>query len=96
MPYKHQVTGSSPVSRIYGAIAQLGECLPCKQEVRGSTPLGSIAFKGLNFVGLFKESYIDYMCSLKCLEVNQNQMRKLTLLCLNDIKTIYVGCLDFI
>ncbi len=25
----------------YGAIAQLGERLPCKQEVRGSTPLGS-------------------------------------------------------
>ena len=25
----------------YGAIAQLGERLPCKQEVEGSTPSGS-------------------------------------------------------
>ena len=41
------VAGSSPVFRsirIYinsGALAQLGERLPCTQEVSGSIPLGS-------------------------------------------------------
>lgn len=26
----------------YGVVAQLGECLPCKQEVEGSIPFGSM------------------------------------------------------
>jgi hypothetical protein len=30
------------ILRIYGAIAQLGERLLCKQEVTGSIPVGSI------------------------------------------------------
>jgi hypothetical protein len=30
-----------PTTHIYGAIAQLGERLPCKQEVSGSIPLSS-------------------------------------------------------
>ena len=32
------------VGRIRGAIAQLGEHLPCTQEVSGSIPLGSTTF----------------------------------------------------
>ena len=36
------VVGSNPViPTIYGALAQLGERLPCTQEVSGSIPLGS-------------------------------------------------------
>ena len=36
------VAGSNPVfPTIDGALAQLGERLPCTQEVRGSIPLGS-------------------------------------------------------
>ena len=37
------VVGSNPVipTIIYGALAQLGERLPCTQEVSGSIPLGS-------------------------------------------------------
>jgi hypothetical protein len=31
--------------RIRGAIAQLGEHLPCTQEVSGSIPLGSTIFQ---------------------------------------------------
>ncbi|VXC00646.1 conserved hypothetical protein [Bacillus altitudinis] len=37
------VAGSNPVfpTIFYGALAQLGERLPCTQEVSGSIPLGS-------------------------------------------------------
>ncbi len=36
------VAGSNPVfPTIYGALAQLGERLPCTQEASGSIPLGS-------------------------------------------------------
>ena len=43
------VAGSNPVFRsiflpIHGALAQLGERLPCTQEVSGSIPLGSTNF----------------------------------------------------
>ena len=33
-------------NNLYGAIAQLGERLPCKQEVEGSTPFGSTICAG--------------------------------------------------
>ena len=35
---------------IYGGLAQLGERLPCKQEVSGSIPLISTTFKELTEV----------------------------------------------
>ncbi len=36
--------GNSDVCKIDGAIAQLGERLPCTQEVSGSIPLSSTIF----------------------------------------------------
>ena len=53
MPDKHEVGGSSPLEpsklfynlQTFGGVAQLGEHLPCKQGVRGSTPLVSIFSK---------------------------------------------------
>ena len=38
---------------VLGALAQLGERLPCTQEVRGSSPLGSTKL------------YISYCCQTK-------------------------------
>ena len=40
------VAGSNPVfpTICFGALAQLGERLPCTQEVSGSIPLGSTIF----------------------------------------------------
>ena len=40
-PSKPQVTGSSPVSRIFAGVAQLVEHLSCKQGVVGSSPISS-------------------------------------------------------
>ena len=41
-PDKREVDGSSPFRpTIHGDLAQLGERLPCTQEVRGSIPLVS-------------------------------------------------------
>ena len=37
----HLFNLQDPSPEAYGGIAQLGERLPCKQEVRGSTPLVS-------------------------------------------------------
>ena len=36
-----KVAGSIPVSATNGLLTQLGECYPCKVEVRGSSPLRS-------------------------------------------------------
>jgi hypothetical protein len=52
------VAGSNPVFPTmtflypYGALAQLGERLPCTQEVRGSIPLGS------TFIHILTLSYL--------------------------------------
>ncbi len=35
----------------YGALAQLGERLPCTQEVSGSIPLGSTIYSNLYYFG---------------------------------------------
>ena len=42
-PDKREVTGSSPVrpTSLSGGVAQLGERLPCSQEVIGSIPFTS-------------------------------------------------------
>ena len=52
------VVGSNPVipTIIYGALAQLGERLPCTQEVSGSIPLGS--------TNRFKYTYYGYLAQL--------------------------------
>ena len=41
-PVTAEVTGSSPVWVVYGILAQLGEHLPYKQRVIGSSPIGPI------------------------------------------------------
>ena len=46
-PVTAEVTGSSPVWVVYslfGILAQLGEHLPYKQRVTGSSPVGPIQF----------------------------------------------------
>ena len=45
-PDKREVGGSSPLKPIsYGGLAQLGERLPCKQEVTSSNLVFSIGFE---------------------------------------------------
>ena len=44
-PVTAEVTGSSPVWVVYGILAQLGEHLPYKQRVTGSSPVGPIDAK---------------------------------------------------
>ena len=41
-PVTAKVVGSSPIWVVYGILAQLGEHLPYKQRVIGSSPIGSI------------------------------------------------------
>ena len=43
---KVEVAGSNPVIRSNGSLAQLGEHLPYKQRVRGSSPLAPTTRKG--------------------------------------------------
>ncbi len=54
-PDKREVDGSSPFRLIHGELAQLGERLPCTQEVSGSIPLFSIKQLRL-FILLFFEN----------------------------------------
>lgn len=42
----------------YGVITQLGECLPCKQEVEGSNPFGSTSTDSKPFFCIKKECAI--------------------------------------
>ena len=39
-PVTAEVVGSSPIWVVYGVLAQLGEHLPYKQRVIGSSPIG--------------------------------------------------------
>ncbi len=41
-PFHGRNMGSNPVRVTYGGLAQLGEHLPYKQEVTGSSPVSSI------------------------------------------------------
>ena len=41
-PVTAKVVGSSPIWVVYGVLAQLGEHLPYKQRVTGSSPVGPI------------------------------------------------------
>ena len=50
-PVTAEVEGSSPfwvVLLLYGILAQLGEHLPYKQRVTGSSPVGPILLKDIN------------------------------------------------
>ncbi len=38
---------------LFGAVAQLGERLPCTQEVIGSIPFGSTTFFVISFFAIF-------------------------------------------
>ena len=42
-PVTAKVVGSSPIWVVYGILAQLGEHLPYKQRVIGSSPIGPIS-----------------------------------------------------
>ena len=44
-PVTAEVEGSSPFWVVYGVLAQLGEHLPYKQRVTGSSPVGPIPIK---------------------------------------------------
>ena len=41
-----------------GGVAQLGERLPCTQEVKGSTPLFSTGPYGLRFIDILEKRYM--------------------------------------
>ena len=41
--------GSSPIRVVFGVLAQLGEHLPYKQRVIGSSPIGSIEFYNADY-----------------------------------------------
>ena len=43
-PVTAKVVGSSPIWVVYGILAQLGEHLPYKQRVTGSSPVGPICY----------------------------------------------------
>ena len=43
-PVTAKVVGSSPIWVVNGVLAQLGEHLPYKQRVIGSSPIGPISF----------------------------------------------------
>ena len=43
-PVTAEVEGSSPFWVVYGVLAQLGEHLPYKQRVTGSSPVGPIFY----------------------------------------------------
>ena len=44
-PVTAEVVGSSPIWVVSGVLAQLGEHLPYKQRVIGSSPIGPISFR---------------------------------------------------
>ena len=44
-PVTAKVVGSSPIWVVNGVLAQLGEHLPYKQRVIGSSPIGPISFE---------------------------------------------------
>ena len=44
-PVTAKVVGSSPIWVVYGVLAQLGEHLPYKQRVIGSSPIGPTFFQ---------------------------------------------------
>ena len=44
-PVTAKVVGSSPIWVVYGILAQLGEHLPYKQRVIGSSPIGPTQMK---------------------------------------------------
>ena len=43
-PVTAEVEGSSPSGVVFGVLAQLGEHLPYKQRVIGSSPIGPIQY----------------------------------------------------
>ena len=49
-PVTAEVEGSSPFWVVYGVLAQLGEHLPYKQRVTGSSPVGPIYY--LKYAGV--------------------------------------------
>ena len=59
-PAGKRVLGPPLQIKGYGGLAQLGERLPCKQEVSGSIPLISTIFKELTEVAR-KRYFIEFL-----------------------------------
>ena len=59
-PVTAEVTGSSPVWVVlYGILAQLGEHLPYKQRVTGSSPVGPIRlYQAQSFILIWRNSSV--------------------------------------
>ena len=51
-PVTAKVVGSSPIWVVYGILAQLGEHLPYKQRVTGSSPVGPIPKQIIEYGGI--------------------------------------------
>ena len=49
---------------MYGAVAQLGERLLCKQEVVGSIPSGSTNFLHLDLPGIGRFAVTEWLCAI--------------------------------
>ena len=54
-PVTAKVVGSSPIWVVYGILAQLGEHLPYKQRVTGSSPVGPIINKNADVAQLAEQ-----------------------------------------
>ena len=54
-PVTAKVVGSSPIWVVYGILAQLGEPLPYKQRVTGSSPVGPIINKNADVAQLAEQ-----------------------------------------
>ena len=59
MSDKRNAAGSKK-DQLKGAIAQLGERLPCTQEVSGSIPLGSTSTAAATDTPLDQSSYMNH------------------------------------
>ena len=63
-PVTAEVVGSSPIRVVYifsyGVLAQLGEHLPYKQRVIGSSPIGPSIFSGYIAVRYFEKNLYKY------------------------------------
>ena len=66
-------SGTEKVSaRLYGAIAQLGERLPCTQEVSGSIPLSSTIYVCLQY---FRVYWLTVCCEVFCSLTIRNKLK---------------------
>ena len=58
-PVTAKVVGSSPIWVVYGILAQLGEHLPYKQRVTGSSPVTSISYADVAHFSTIDEKRVN-------------------------------------